>query len=221
MFIIIQARMSSKRLPGKVLTKIKDKYLLDYLLDRLNYIKESHKIIIATSNHSSDDEIFNFCKKKNIICFRGDLNNVSKRYFDLINFYNIDSFVRICGDSPLIDPNIINNAITLFRSGKFDLVTNKYPRSFPVGQTIEIINSNSYKKLFKSISNESEEEHVSLHLYNNPKALIIKNIKNSLDCSNFNLAIDDPNDLKKYQNFLNKFDYDIKNMSFEEVILNY
>lgn len=213
--------MSSKRLPGKVLTKIKNKYLLDFLLDRLKYLNEPHKIIIATSTHSSDDKIFQYCMEKNLICFRGDLHNVSKRYFDLINFYNLDSFIRICGDSPMIDPNIINSAITIYESNKFDLVTNKYPRSFPIGQTVEIINSNCYKNFFKSISNKSEEEHVSLHLYDNSNKIMIKNIENSNDCSNYNLAIDDLNDLNKYQKLLNKFDYDIKDISFKEIIFNY
>ena len=167
--IIIQSRFTSKRLPGKALKKVKKKEMLLHLIKRLKQKKIFHnKIIVATSNSISDDKIIKFCEKNNIKYFRGPLHNVFKRYLLIIKKFNLDYIIRINGDSPLIDYRIIVRAIKKFKEYKsknVDMITNTLTRSFPKGQSVEVINSktiiniNDYiKKIIK---------HVTKYIYDN------------------------------------------------------
>ena len=117
---IIQARMSSKRLPGKVLAKIKDQTtILDLILRRLkklSYFKK--KYIIATSNQSTDIPLIEYCKKKKINYYAGSLENVALRFFQIIKNKKISFFIRINGDSPFIDPTIINKILIFAKKKK-------------------------------------------------------------------------------------------------------
>ena len=194
--IVVQARMSSKRFPGKVLKILDGKPVLLWVIQRLQRVKENKKIIIATSNQKDDDQIEQFANKNNIECFRGNLNNVLKRFVDLISFYDAKFVVRISGDSPLIDPCIINSAITLFKKNKIDLVSNVWPRSFPFGQSVEVISSNALKNIYKS-SNKKELEHVTQGFYRLNEKFSIKNFKSKIDYSSVRLVIDN------YEDFLN------------------
>ena len=113
---------------------------MKFLIERVKRSKYKNRIIVATSSNNSDNSIEKFCKNEKINCFRGNLTNVTKRYSNLIQDYNLKSFVRICADSPLIDPKIIDKAIELFKNkDDYDLVTNKFPRSYPIGQTVEVL----------------------------------------------------------------------------------
>ena len=159
-------------------------------------MKGNKKIIIATSNQKDDDQIEQFANKNNIECFRGNLNNVLKRFVDLISFYDAKFVVRISGDSPLIDPCIINSAITLFKKNKTDLVSNVWPRSFPFGQSVEVISSNALKNIYKS-SNKKELEHVTQGFYRLNEKFSIKNFKSEIDYSSVRLVIDN------FEDFLN------------------
>ena len=158
--IIIQARLNSKRLPGKVLKKINGKPMLLYLLESLKQVKE--KIIVATSKF--DKRIIVFCKKNKVECFASDLNNVAKRYFKLCNKYNEKYFVRISADSPLIDYRIVNKMLKIFKNKKMIFLSNRY-QNFPSGQTIEIIDSYYFKKKYKNFKNKSHFEHVTSYFY--------------------------------------------------------
>ena len=101
---IIQARMSSKRLPGKVLEQIQGKSVLQYLLERIGRCLGLQYTIVATSTDNSDDPIEEFCDDFGIECFRGSLENVAERFRDAAKKYKLDAFVRVCSDSPLLDP---------------------------------------------------------------------------------------------------------------------
>ena len=115
--------------------------------------------------------------------------------------------MRICGDSPLIDYNLIDNAISKFNVKKYDILTNIFPRSYPKGQSIEIINSKTFQKIFLSLKNKNHKEHVTTYFYENFKKFKIYKLKNNINQSNINLSIDtieDFNRIKKllfYSNF--------------------
>tara|TARA_B100000767_G_scaffold84296_1_gene81080 strand:+ start:372 stop:779 length:408 start_codon:yes stop_codon:yes gene_type:complete len=113
MICIVQARMSSKRLPGKSLLKMKKKFILERVIDNLYLSKKIKKIIVATSNKKSDNQIVNFCKKRNILFTRGSLRNVALRYIKTLKYYPCKFFLRITGDSPLIDYKLIDKIISL------------------------------------------------------------------------------------------------------------
>ncbi|WP_440923673.1 cytidylyltransferase domain-containing protein, partial [Candidatus Pelagibacter sp.] len=168
-YIFVQARMSSKRLPGKVLLKLGNKTVLGHIVDRIKKIKNKKKIIILTSNNKSDDKIIKFCKKKKINFFRGDLNNVYKRYIQAIRKFNNEMFVRINGDSPLIKPSIVDKAKNIYKKNKFDIITNCMIRTFPKGQSVEIINSKIFLESYKFLRKKEHKEHIFLYFYKNKK----------------------------------------------------
>ena len=189
MLCIVQARSSSKRLPDKIFKKIAGKSVIERVLIRLKKSKEITKIVFATSNRNDDNRVENFCLNNKIICYRGDLNNVALRYFNILKQYNNKSFLRISCDSPFLDYNLIDKAIKIYGKKKVDLVTNIFPRSFPKGQSIEILNSNIFKSNFTKFT-LNQKEHVTKYFYDNYKKFKIFNIKSFKNKSFINLAID-------------------------------
>ena len=147
MIVIIQARSSSKRFPRKILFKIKKKLLIDHVISRVNLSKKIKKIIVSTSSHKSDNELVSHLKKNRISYYRGSLKNVALRLYYTAKKYRSNFFIRISGDSPLINFKIIDKAFEIFikSNKKLDLVTNIYPRTFPKGQSVEIIRTKIIK----------------------------------------------------------------------------
>ena len=167
MICIIQARYNSKRLIGKVLKKIQYKTILERVVNQLEKSKKIKKIIIATSTSLEDKKIVKLCKRKGYDFFCGPLNNVYKRFKLVIEKQNCMSFIRINADSPLIDYKIVNIAINYFKKKKYDIVTNTFPRSFPKGFSVEIINSKTFLNNFKNITNLKDKEHITRYFYKN------------------------------------------------------
>ena len=147
MICIIQARASSRRLPNKVLIKIFGKTVLERVIKSVKRSKKITKIIVATSTDKKDNNIVKICNKLNISYFRGSLGNVAKRFSDLVMSMKCSSFIRISADSPLVDYKLINKCVLKFFTGKYDIVTNVHPRTFPKGQSIEIINMKQRAKI--------------------------------------------------------------------------
>ena len=206
---LIFARSSSTRLPNKVLKKINTKPILWYVFKRVLLISRFKKnIIIVTSKHKSDDKIINFCTKNNLKSFRGSLNNVMKRSLDCANFFNLDFFMRICADRPFLDYSI-GRKMLKFSYYKYDLVTNNFPKTFPKGQTSEIIKVSTLNRIFKKKIKKSNTEHLCSYFYENPKYFKIKNIKSNYNKKemDLNLSLDTKIDFKnvvkcyKYFNF--------------------
>lgn len=204
MLIIIQARLSSKRLQGKVLKEIAGKPMLKWIIQRLKNIKNPHQIIIATSVHRTDDNIFDFAQEERIPCFRGSLENVIDRFINSCERYKSDHFVRICGDSPLIDPNLIDYAISISKNLEFDVITNVQPRSYPKGQSVELIKLKSLQKLYMENLNSEEKEHVTKGFYQRKEDYKIINFKSSKKSfSNIQLSVDTEEDFKKIEALIN------------------
>ena len=169
--------MSSKRFRGKVLYKINNKPLIWYLINNIKKSKKVTDIIVATSKNKSDDVLTKYLKKINIKFFRGNLNNVMKRLFDLSKKLKKKYFLRISADSPLIDYRIINKAILLAnKKKKFDLITNVFPRSYPSGQSTEIIRSDILRNALNNPKiTKYDLEHVTTFFYRNNKKYRIIN----------------------------------------------
>ena len=218
MNVILQARLSSKRLPSKVFLKILDKKLIEYQIERLKQSKNIKRIIISTSNLRSDDLIANFCNEKKIPFFRGSLNNVSLRFLGTIKKYDLKSFIRICADSPMIDYRIIDKLINIYKKGKYDLVTNKFPRSYPKGHTVEIVNSQTYSKSFKMIKSKIEKESVTQHFYSNFELFKIKNVSNKINYSKKCHAIDNYSHFIKFRKFIKNNEKQYKKITLSKLI---
>ena len=200
--IFLQARMSSKRLPGKVLLRIDGSTIIDHIIDRLKKIRFKKKIILLTSQNKSDDPIVKYCIRNNLSFFRGNLKNVYMRYCDAIKKYKIKKFVRINADSPLIDPKIIDKAVSIFQKKNFDLVTNCMIRTFPKGQSVEIINSKIFLNNFKNIKSKKHREHIFLYYYKNRNKFKIYNFKLKKSKNHLNQSIDTLKDYIKIKKFI-------------------
>ena len=219
MLCIIQARYSSKRLPGKVLKKILGAAVLKRVVQQVKKSKKISKIIIATSKHKTDKKIINFCKKNKIQCISGPLNNVFKRFYSIIIHEHCKSFVRISADSPLIDPSLIDRAVTIFSKNRYDIVTNVFPRTFPKGFSIEVVNSKLILDFLLKIKKKRHKEHLTTFFYYNYNNFKIKNFYNKINNSNINLSIDSFADFIRVKSIL-KFCKN-KNYSLDYILLIY
>lgn len=163
--IVIQARMGSSRLPGKVLKKIENKNLLEHILFRLSRLKHSAIVVIATSLLEKDNAIESFCKENNIKCFRGPESNVLERYYLCAQKNNFDYIVRLTGDNPFIDIEELDNLISLHLDSKAD-----YSRSFavlPKGVGAEIFTFDALEKSHLYGTLENHKEHVNEYIEEN------------------------------------------------------
>lgn len=159
--IIVQARMSSTRLPGKVLLPINGKPMLAIQLTRLLQASTADKVVVATSSETSDTPIETLCQQLQVACYRGDLNDVLARYYHCAKAFNFTHIVRICGDCPLIDPSLVDEIITAHLNSKADYTSNCVKRCFPDGQDIEVFSFAALETAFHNAKKPSEREHVT------------------------------------------------------------
>ena len=158
---IIQARMGSSRLPGKVLMPAVEKPLLELLVERLSYSKTINEIIIATSTSLKDNVIEEFCNDRNIKCYRGSEDDVLDRYYHTAGLFELGIVVRITSDCPLIDPVLCDEIIMHFlnHKNKYDLVTNRYPLTFPDGLDIDVMPFKALRYVWEHAKTKSQREH--------------------------------------------------------------
>ena len=141
MLCIVQARMSSRRLPGKVLMQIQGKTLIERVVERVHKSKYVTRVIVATTTHDTDRPLRKLCYKKKIEYYAGSLPNVAHRFYEILKKFDSKSFLRITADSPFIDPQLIDKCLIKFNNSNSDIVTNVFPRTFPKGQSVEIVKS--------------------------------------------------------------------------------
>lgn len=204
--VIIQARMSSTRLPGKMLEQIQGKTVLQYLLERIGRCLGIQYTILATSTDYSDDPIADFCDEFSVECFRGSLENVAERFKDAALKYELEAFVRICGDSPLLDPQLVDEHVQLFRQGDADLVTNVASRTFPQGQSVEVLSTNVFTQALNRMDLPKHFEHVTRYFYEHPDEYAIKEIKCPIECDEASFVIDTPADFKRISTLIEAMD---------------
>ncbi len=192
---IIQARMSSSRLPGKVLKPLAGKPILWHIVDRCKQSRLVSDIVVATSKERTDDEISGFCESYNINCHRGDLNNVLKRYVDILKKNKADYFIRITGDSPLICPEYIDKQIQAISYHKCDFVWDINMAPILFGQSAQSMES--ILKISRNTNNPDDLEHVgSRYLSENPDQFKIIGIKSPENYKKFDIrfSVDEKND---------------------------
>ncbi len=206
MLIIIQARTNSQRFPKKVLYKLENKPIIVHVLDRLKKSKFKNNLIVATSDKSSDDRLVRLLKKKKIKIYRGNLKNVSERLYETALKLKEKYFVRVSGDSPVIDVKILDKLIEIFKKKKYsnyDIITNVFPKTFPKGMSFEIIKREIISKNMKFMT-ENEKEHVTKYFYKNSAKFKIKNLENfNKKKYNLDLTLDKKIDLKRIKIYLN------------------
>jgi spore coat polysaccharide biosynthesis protein SpsF len=202
---IIQARMGSTRLPGKVMKIIDEENpVLYYVLKQLQSSTLLEKMVVATTILDEDDVIENYVKNMGIDVFRGNRNDVLDRYFECAKKFDIDVIIRITADNPLIDPTMVDGMIKKFMSNTYDYLTNAHVRTFPYGTEVEIFSFKALEKAWENATKSSEREHVTQFFYNNLQLFKNHNVENSKNISNLRWTIDRQNDFLLVKSIISK-----------------
>lgn len=195
---IIQARMSSTRLPGKVLLPLSDKPVLEHVIQRVRHCKLVDKVVVATTVHDSDDLIENWCKKNNVEYYRGSLEDVLDRYYKVANLYKAENILRITADCPAIDPSIIDEVIEKYHEGNFDFYG--LSGEFPDGLDCTMFSFNALETAWKNAKLQSEREHVGPYIVNHPELFLIGGYEKYKKLDHIRLTLDEPNDYELLTN---------------------
>lgn len=203
---IVQARLGSSRLPGKVMKKICEKTVLEHVYERLKLSKYLNDIVIATTDKYEDKKIIDLCKELGINYFVGSENDVLSRYYNCAKKYNVDVVVRITSDCPLIDSKVLDEMLSFYINNKYDLVTNagdEIYRTYPRGLDIEIFSFNLLKTAYLNANQNYEKEHVTPYIYEN--GFNIHYYKNNKNYSKYRLTLDTKEDFA----LINKIYYEL------------
>jgi len=201
--VIVQARFNSARLPGKVLRPMAGRPMLAHLFDRVRRAQEPDAFWLATSTASTDDPVAALAASLGIACHRGPLDDVLSRFIGAAEASHAGAVVRVNGDSPLLDPALIDRAIAIYRAGQADLVTNVFPRSFPKGQSVEVIGTETLARIDQRADGE-DREHVTLHAYRHPADFAISNFAAAHPASDLQLAVDTTEDFAFVESLLRR-----------------
>ena len=216
---IIQARMASSRLPGKVLMDLAGEPVLVRCVNRICRARSINEIVVATTSKPADDAILNLCRQKNWPCFRGSEEDVLDRFYHTAIKWRADLVVRITSDCPLIEPIIVDQVVQDFlkRQPKVDYVSNFLPpRTFPRGLETEVIGLNVLERAWREDQNPAWREHVTPYIYKNPALFQIYSVTHARDYSHMRWTVDTSEDLDFVRRIYDHFGQDL--FSWEEVL---
>ncbi len=193
----IQARMTSERLPGKVLAPFKGRPLLDWVIEGVAQVIPRKAITVLTSENASDDPVASYLQDKDITVFRGPEKDVFARFQKALKSQPCEWVLRISADSPLLDAAVLQEVIDA-RQAELDLVTTIYPRTFPKGKNAELIRADTLLKIDAKKLSANESEHVTPIFYLHPEQFQIFNIESgNPHWAQHSFAIDTLEDLKR------------------------
>jgi|694.fasta_scaffold27281_7 spore coat polysaccharide biosynthesis protein SpsF len=193
---IVQARMSSTRLPGKVLLDLSGAPMLQRQLERVQRATLLSNVVVATSTDVSDDPIAALCAELGVDCYRGDLSNVLGRFVGAIDAFPTDVVVRITADCPLISPQAIDSVVRAFLEADCDYLSNTLEPTFPDGVDIEVMTTQVLREVSAISSDQLEREHVTLGIYRRPDHFSVRNYRGEQDLSDLRWTVDSPDDLE-------------------------
>lgn len=189
--------MTSRRLPGKILMNLVDRPMLDYTVESLRHARGLDGVILATSTDSSDDAAEQFAVSRGLRCYRGPLDDVARRLLNAAREVEADSIVRVNGDSPLLDPKLVDEGIATFRAHGADIATNVRPRTFPKGQSVEVIAAAALQRAIERMKSADEREHVTPYFYAHPEEFAIASFVTDPPRPEAQLSVDDAADFAR------------------------
>jgi spore coat polysaccharide biosynthesis protein SpsF len=196
----IQARMSSQRFPGKVLAPFRGKPLIAQVLGQVTQAVAADAVVVATSGEPADDPLAAYVREMGIAVFRGPLENVFRRFQLCLEAYPCTWFVRICADSPLLSSELLQGVMAHRQRLDVDLITNVYPRTFPKGQSVEMLRAETFAAIPADLLTAEEQEHVTQYYYNNPDRFKILNLDSgNAELGKISFAIDTIEDLRRLE----------------------
>ncbi len=193
---LIQARMSSSRLPGKVLQDIAGRPMLGRVVHRAKQAKALDLVAVVTSTRADDEAIETWCKENNISCVRGSLEDVLDRYYQAASLLQADHVVRLTADCPLLDPDVIDKVIQTFHQGDFDYVSNALECTYPDGLDTEIFRFKALERAWREARLKSEREHVTPYIFKHPELFRLGTVTHAEDLSGFRWTVDTARDLE-------------------------
>lgn len=200
--VVVQARMSSERLPGKVLLPLGGRPLLEQLLRRLAHCRSVDDVVVATSTAPSDDLLDQWLTENGVTMYRGALEDVAGRVAAAASLHSADLLVRVSGDSPLLDARIVDECVGAYVDQEPDLVSNVFPRTFPHGQSVEVLRP-SLLEAVSSRQDRDQREHVTKFFYDHSEEYKIVNVCSSQPAPDARLVVDT---LEDYQRLAALFD---------------
>lgn len=205
---IVQARTQSKRLPRKVLKPLGKSSVIGFLLSRLRNAKTVSMIVVATSTKAADNELAQHVQELGFPVYRGDEEDVLCRFRNAAEFYEADAVVRVTGDCPLIDPEIVDKVVTSFINCNCDYVSNVSPPTFPDGLDVEVFSYSALEQAEKNAKTKSEREHVTVFIRDSGK-FVLTNITNNTDNSDIRVTLDDSTDYETISGIVEYFSDEI------------
>lgn len=221
---IIQARMGSSRLPGKVLLDIGGEPMLMRVVERVRRAETVDETAVATTRDPADDAVAAFCQVRGIPCLRGSAYDVLDRYYQVARQLKAGTVVRITADCPVIDPGIVDRVVRAFRSSRVDFATNRLPppfhRTFPIGLDTEVCSFKALETAWREAVQPYEREHVMPYLYNTPGRFRTLVVNSDTDYGSLRWTVDTGEDLEAlrriYAHFAPRADF-----SYEELLAYY
>lgn len=193
---ILQARVGSSRLPGKVLMPILGTPMLRHQIDRVRRARSMDAFLVATSTDPDDDAIAALCAEADVDCFRGSLDDVLDRFYRAALPFQPQHVVRMTGDCPLIDPDVIDRLVAFYLAGDFDHAGNAVVPTFPDGLDAEVLRFAILEHAWRHASLPSQREHVTLFVHRSPDRFRVGSYQNDIDLSHLRWTVDEPEDFE-------------------------
>jgi spore coat polysaccharide biosynthesis protein SpsF len=208
---IIQARMGSTRLPGKVLMDLGGETVLARVVNRLRRATRVDEIVVATTNSVADDAIVRECQRLKVSFFRGSENDVLDRYYQTAGGCAAETIVRITSDCPVLDPELVDETICLFQRQRGDYASNSLPRTYPRGLDAEVFTMSALEQAWRDAHEPYEREHVTPYFYEHPELFRLVSLRGQIDHSQYRWTLDTAEDLELlrtiYARFSNRDDF--------------
>lgn len=192
---IVQARMSSTRLPGKTLADLEGKPLIERVIARISLSKRLEKVVLATSTNPTDDPLAEWAARRSVRLYRGHLDDVLGRYADCAAAENARTIVRLTGDNPFKDPKIIDDVIDLYERKAAAFAYNNHPPTFPEGLDVEVFSRCALDEMAAEATDPFEREHVTQFMFRRPERFKQVNFRAACDDSDLRLTVDTAEDL--------------------------
>lgn len=192
---IIQGRMNSRRLPGKILADVVGAPLIAHVIRRAETSGVFHDVVLATTADRSDDPVEAFCASHGIHCFRGDTDDVLRRYAEAARSCGAELIARLTGDCPLLDPDVIRRVVEAFDPARHDYVSNAMRRTYPDGLDTEVFTMSALAAAEKRAALPSEREHVTSYIHKHPELFRIGHVTQDRDLSALRWTVDEARDL--------------------------
>jgi spore coat polysaccharide biosynthesis protein SpsF len=215
---VLQARVSSSRLPGKVLKLILGEPMLFRQIERVQRSQRLDHLVVATSKLAEDDAIADLCSSINVKCFRGSLDDVLDRCYQAVQSFNPDQIVRLTGDCPLCDPDLIDNLVEFHIAGDYCYSSNTLNPTYPDGLDVEIFKLSCLEAAFKESTLQSHREHVTPFIYQQPQRFKLGSYRSDIDRSHLRWTVDEQLDFELITKIYESIYYHNRNFMTKDVL---